>query len=343
MKFRPYSFIFKHWEITIVIVAVVLFIFIGWVMLFGPQTHHDGAHFNKGTNAIWVKHSWVSEAKTFQEIEEFITFLASKQITNVFMHVGPLDSDGSIPDYRYAEAENFLDVAHRITKRMKFQAWVGQIRSKIDLDDPDVRKNIAVVSRKLTNSIGFDGIHFDIEPVGDGDEAFILLLEDVRYEIPEGKIISVALSELIPRSIVTLLSPFWELENYNSEKYYKQVAKYADQVVAMTYDTSIDDEWLYRFLVRHQLIAATRALDDKEVFIGIPTYDDIKAGFNPAVENIRTGLLGIVDGLNNLRSDKDSFAGVAIYSNWETDQAEWNTYDELWLTPSSEEEVNQAI
>jgi len=306
--------------------------------MFGPQTNHEGAYFNKNENAIWIEHSWVSEARSFQEIEQFVTFLSSKGMKNIFMHVGPLDSDGTIPDYRYAEAQNFLDIAHRITKRMNFQAWVGQIRSKIDLDDPMIRKNIAVTSRKLTNVTGFDGIHFDIEPVGDGDEGFILLLEDVRYEIPEDKLISVALSELIPRSVVALLSPFWELQNYNSEKYYKQVAKFADQVVAMTYDTSIDDEWLYRFLVRHQVIATTRALRDTEVFVGIPTYADEKDSFNPEVENIKTGLQGITDGLNNLRSNRKSFAGVSLYSNWETDETEWGIYDELWMTPLVEEE-----
>lgn len=322
----------------VVLTSILLVVFIGWAVLFGPQTSYEGAHFNKGENAIWVEHAFVSEPKTFQEIEEFITFLASKKIRNVFIHVGPLDPDGTIPDYRFMEATNFLEVAHRLTKKMHFQAWIGQIRSKIDLDDSGVRKNIAVTSRKLTNVIGFDGVHFDIEPVGDGDEGFILLLEDVRYEIPDDKIISVALSELIPRSLVALLSPFWKLENYNSEKYYKKVGKFADQVVAMTYDTSIDDEWLYRFLVKHQVISATRALGDREVFIGIPTYDDEKPSFNPAVENIKNGLLGVIDGLNNLRSNKDSFAGVALYSNWETSPEEWGIYDELFLIPSEPSE-----
>lgn len=332
------NYVFRKWKLIVVLTCVFLVLFAGWVVLFGPQTNHEGAYFNNGENAIWVQHAWVSEAKSFYEIEEFITFLASKKMRNIFMHVGPLDPDGTIPDYRYAEAKNFLDAAHRLTKKMKFQAWIGQIRSKIDLDDPAIRKNIAVTARKLTNVTGFDGVHFDIEPVGDGDEGFVLLLEDVKYEIPEDKIISVALSELIPRSLVALLRPFWKLENYNSEKYYKQVAKFADQVVAMTYDTSIDDEWLYRFLVRHQVIATTRALRDCEVFIGIPTYTDKKDGFNPEIENIKNGLLGVIDGLNNLRSNKDSFAGVALYSNWETSDEEWRIYDELFLTPALEEE-----
>ena len=114
------------------------------------------------------------------------------------------------------------------------------------------------------------------------------------------------------------------------------VAKYADQIVDMVYDTGIDREWLYQWLVKEQVIWITDLLDEQdetgtEFLIGVPAYDDQKEGFNPEVENIGVALVGVINGLNDIRANEGKFTGVAIYSGWEMDENEWEIYDGLWL------------
>jgi hypothetical protein len=74
-------------------------------------------------------------------------------------------------------------------------------------------------------------------------------------------------------------------------------------------------------------------LGKKQVFIGIPAYEESKEGFDPKIENVKNGLKGIIKGLNNMRSEVDNFEGVAIYPYWEISDEEWKTYNDLWLKP----------
>lgn len=321
---------FKFWKITLfgIIFIVILLM---WFFLIGFSSNQPGSFFNKQHNAVWIGHEWVGEKKSDQEVQELVNNLKAYQIDTVFVHVGPLNKEGTIDPETYKYSLDFMNSVRRFDDSIQYQAWLGQVRNKIDLRDKDVRNNISNLCVILAEMVDFDGIHFDIEPVWDGDTDFILLLKEVREDLDEDKVISVALAELIPQSFLWLTEHIHTFENYNSEVNYENVAQYADQIVAMIYDTSIESEWVYRWYVNEQTIRITDLIGDREVFIAIPAYDEAKPGFNPEVENIENGLRGIIKGLNNFRSDEYNFAGVAIYSYWEMDEDEWGIYENLWL------------
>lgn len=302
-----------------------------WIFVFGLSGGRPGSFFNKSHNAIWIAHDWVGMPKTDKEIRDLVNQLNDFEIDTVFVHAGPFDEDGSIDPETYKYAINFIDTAKKIDSDIKYQAWLGQVRNKIDLSDSEIRHEIAKQSLIFAGLIGFDGIHFDIEPVWDEDSDFIEVLKETREMIPEDKIISVALAEFIPQSLIWFTANVHKFENFNSEVNYLNVAVYADQIVVMAYDTGINTDWLYRWLVKEQTIWLSNLLDGKELFVGIPAYEDDKPGFNPEVENIENGLIGIISGLNNIRSSEENFSGVAIYPHWELDDTEWQIYKDLWL------------
>lgn len=312
------------------IVAAGILIYI-LIFVIGISANQSGSFYNKGNNAVWLGHEWVGERKQYDEIEDLIKHLKENQIDTVFLHSGPLNADGKVDTSTYKYALYFIEKAKQLDKNIEYQAWLGQIRSKIDLSDPEVRHNVAKQAFILTDLVGFDGVHLDIEPIWDGDIDFIELLKETRELISEDKLISVALAEFIPRSFIWMVEKIHQFENFNSETNYLNVAKYADQLVVMAYDTGINQSWLYRWLVKEQTIWLTALLEGKKVFIGIPAYDEVKEGFNPQVENVENGLKGIIDGLNNIRSSEENFAGVAIYSYWEMDDKEWEAYQNLWI------------
>jgi len=312
------------------VVAGVIFLFI-WIFFIGFSAGQPGSFYDKGKNALWIAHEWVGDYKSDAELKEFALKLQKNKIGTLFVHSGPLKEDGSIDPTTYKYSINFVDKMKKFAPEIQLQAWIGQLREKIDLKDESVRKNIAQQAKFLTQLVGFDGIHFDIEPVWDGDSAFIDTLEKTRNSIPQDKVISVALAEFIPESVVILTKPFHEFKNYNTETNYKNVGAHADQIVAMVYDTGIKTSWIYRWLVKEQTIWISKLYEDKAVFVGIPAYDDGTDAFDPTVENVENGLKGVIGGLNNSRSNEKVFAGVAIYPDWEMSDEEWQIYQNLWL------------
>jgi len=322
---------FRLWKITGFSILFTILILV-WIFGVGVSSNQPGSFFNKEHNAVWIEHKWVGEPSTDAEIQALVNDLKEHQIDTVFVHSGPLKEDGEINPVTYRFAIDFLERAKKFDKDIQYQAWFGQIRSKIDLDNPDVRHNVAQQCMLFGQIIGFDGIHFDIEPVWDEDSSFIQTLDECRELLPDGKLISVALAEFIPESLIWFVEKVHKFDNYNTEVNYKNVADHANQIVVMTYDTSINSGWMYRWLVREQTIRLTDLLDDTEVFIGIPAYEEgADEAFNPEIENVENGLRGVIQGLNNVRSKEKNFAGVAIYPYWQIDDWEWKIYQDLWM------------
>lgn len=319
----------KLWGITIFGIIFIVFVLM-WALFIGFSSDQPGQFFNKYNNAVWIGHEWVGEEKSDAEIQALASDFGKHGIGTVFVHAGPFLEDGSIDPETYKYSVNFVEKAKSFDDKIRYQAWLGQIRSKIDLSKAEVRHNIAKQAFIMARLVGFDGVHFDIEPVWDGDEDFIQTLKEARELLTNEKKISVALAEFLPESFIWLTQAIHKFENYNTEVNYKNVAKYADQIVVMVYDTGFDRAWKYIWLVKEETIAVTALFKDKEVFIAIPAYEEVKTGFDPLVENIENGLVGIIKGLNNSRSKEENFAGVAIYPYWEIDDKEWNTFDKLW-------------
>ncbi len=318
------------WKTTILGIIFVIFLLI-WIFVIGISSGQTGPDFNKKNNAIWLEHKWVDTEHTVQEIQELIITLQKNDINTVFIHSGPYDTDGNIDPLTYSQAPAFLEIARRFGPEINYQAWLGQLRFRLNLSSEEVRRNVAKQAMIMTQMVGFDGVHINIEPVWDEDLYFIQTLKKVKDVMPEEKVLSVSLSKFIPKSTIWFFGNIYDFQNYNSEINYKNVSEYVYQIVVMAYDTGITSERMYRWFVREQTIWLTRLLEGKEVFIGIPAYEDVKEGFDPEIENIRNGLRGVINGLSNLRSREKNFSGVAIYSYWEMTEEKWDIYRELWL------------
>jgi len=318
------------WRITLFGIFFTILVLI-WIFIIGLSSNQAGSFYNKGHNAIWISHKWVGEEKTDQEIQKMIFDLKKNQIDTVYVHAGPLKTDGTIDSDTYAYALAFLEKAKKFDDDIKYYAWLGQLRMKIDLSDEKIRHNIANQTLIMTEMIGFDGIHFDIEPIWDEDINFIQLLKEVDEILAKDVPISVAMAELIPGSFIWTMENIFKFYNYNTEKNFLNVAKYAEQIVVMVYDTSINQEWIYKWLVKEQTIRTTALLDNTEVYIAIPLYGEKTEHFNPEVENVKNGLKGITDGLNDIRSNVGNFRGVALYPYWKIEKDEWDIYYNLWI------------
>jgi hypothetical protein len=193
---------------------------------------------------------------------------------------------------------------------------------------PDVRawrRNMATsVAQLLRDWPELAGVQINIEPCRSGSQAFLRLLEEVRAEMPPGTILSVA---AYPPP--TVWHRFEEV--HWSQDYYREVAARADHLVVMMYDTALKKPKLYEALMARWTGEVLAWSGDAEVLLGVPTYDDAGVGYHhPDVENLEHGLAGIHAGLERIGPLPDRFAGVAIYSGWETDAQEWALFDARW-------------
>lgn len=271
--------------------------------------------------ALWMDHRWSTSKPGDWEILK--AQLQDYPVTELYFHVGPLDAQGQLPSDLAPSTEILA------TLSTTPYAWLGQIRSQIDLDNPTVRQGI-VQSAQVLLEQGFEGIHLDIEPIREDDEGFYSLLADLRTAFPSVPL-SVAMDEWQPdwlsgvagRLLDIPVTSYWTTAQIN------RVTPYIDELVVMTYDTGFKDPGLYAWWVEQETIAlSNRVPDNVRVFIGIPAYDT-GTQFDPHAENVATGLAGYQQGVHNWRSKLSTLSGVAIYPYWLLTDDEWETLKSL--------------
>ena len=137
-----------------------------------------------GDDALWLGHGWVggqpgsvAPAKTDADFQALAALVRSSGIKDLFVHDGPFDMDGSLNPARSPKAEWFVDAVHRELPGVRVQAWLGQVvgGNALHLGDSATRARV-VAGVSVALDRGFDGVHFDFEPVPDGDTGFLEVL-----------------------------------------------------------------------------------------------------------------------------------------------------------------------
>lgn len=318
---------------TVALALLVLVALAGDQLL--PRAQDRGATFNLNRNAVWLDVDWVSEAKSEAAIASLGRDLLEKGFHDAYVYVNSVEPSGAPKHSTYLHAERFVRLARQAAPDLRLIAWVGVVNKArghglVDIARPEVRANIAAFARELTTDLGFDGVQLNVEPLSNGDESYLRLLEETRAAMETGKVLSIAGHKWAPDFV-----PFpGSYSSYWKTDYYRKVGSLVDQVAVMTYDSYSPHRVAYRLFVREQMNGVLRALKGTgaEVLVGLPTYEEPRANHNPEAENIEAGLAGVIDGLARLSpKDREPFAGVAIYAHWVTDEHEWETYQRLWL------------
>lgn len=324
---------------------VLLMVALGVVFwrLSATVTQYSGAHFNLGHNAVWLEHTWSGQQHTDDEYDQLAARLEHEQVGYVYAHVGPLDSDGTIPGDRASNAADLVAALHARLPHLRVLAWIGQVEvaggypadQSVNLDDSTVRLQIARTAARITAADGFDGVHYDIEPIVNNNPRFLDLLEETQARLPDKAMLSVVGQKWAPNAhVADLLRGVGRGDAWWTSYYYAAVAAHVDQIVAMLYDTAMPTQGSYELAVQqeteHILEAARSARQPPEVLIGLPTYAGNGFWFHATAENMQSGLHGVIAGLNSNR-DTSAFTGVAIYRFGTTSDADWREYEHLWL------------
>lgn len=330
--------------LVVMIIASVIAT-MSWWLLTATATNYPGSHFNNGQNAVWLAHTWVGDAHTSADYDQLASRLQREQMAYVYVHVGPLDGDGGIPQSRYPHASEFAQEMHDRLPSLRILAWMGQIyragaqpgEDVVDLNLPDTRAHIVTMAGIFVNDLHFDGVHYDIEPIPNNDNHFLDLLDETREAIGSTHTISIATPNWVPIARVT------DIVHAISDRpdvwwttyYYQKISQHVDQIVTMMYNTGMPTAPLYEAIVQqetaHILRSIANASPTTHVIVGIPAFEDPSSrAFHASAENMESGLRGVIAGLN-YDEVHPAFAGIAVYPEWETTEDEWAIYDKLWL------------
>jgi hypothetical protein len=335
------------WVVGSIILLVAIIAEFGWWGLTATTTSYAGAHFNQGRNATWLAHTWVGDYHTDADYAALADRLRHEQIMYVYAHVGPLNDDGTIPASITSYAMTFVRALHQRDPAVRILAWIGQVYdpgavpgdNAVDIGLPTMRASITNTAALFTGHYGFDGIHYDFEPVPNNDNHFLDLLDETRQAIGQSKLLSVATPNWVPLSHITdALHAVIDRGNaWWTTYYYLAVSSHVDQIVVMMYNTDMATAPLYEMIVEqetaHVLRAVERGSASTQVIVGIPTFQGDSRAFHSSAENMRTGLTGVIGGLN-YGTYHTAFGGVAIYPEWLTTDSDWATYNQMWLGES---------
>jgi hypothetical protein len=311
--------------------AFVVVVWIWW------QVEPSGDQRSRGINALWAAHTWVGDAHSDEEYRAFAELLTQHEISDLYAHAGPLEAHGGVSEDRFAYAQEFLDAMELYAPSVRVHAYLGQIEERgggiLDLDDDGVRGEIVRTAEGFLQ-LGFDGIHYDIEPVYPGDERFLNLLDRTSVVTQRHHaLLSVALEQTeFSRPTGAILGFVWPSYHNPTMTFLEDVAYRVDQIAIMTYDSHLPTESLFGAHMAMQTERVVEAIGDEvTVFMGVPTHDGSPLQRYSWAENVSTGVRGVRKGLDRVDDEESHNVGIAIFAEWTTSDDEWEAYHREWI------------
>jgi hypothetical protein len=303
---------------------------LGWLGVEGSATPPATIPATGG-DGLWLGHAWVAGTETSADLGALVARVKQDGIKDLFVHDGPLSANGSLDPKLDPRARWFVTTLHQRLPGVRVQAWLGDLvgPGNLDLDSPATRSRILQsVDQALAD--GFDGIHFDMEPVASGDQGYLDLLA-ATHQLTQArhKILSIA-AELIeplsgfhiPASIVAGQSHYW------SASYLSAIARNVDEVALMAYNTIMPFGTDYSGFVRLETGIALRVMPPGvHLLIGLPAYPTALPAHTSA-ESVANGIRGVRLALGG--SSQPRSIGVALYADFTATQANWTAYQTDW-------------
>ncbi|MER6534505.1 glycosyl hydrolase family 18 protein [Streptomyces sp900105755] len=292
--------------------------------------------YSRNRDALWLGHAWVDGRRTDADVTALAARLADTGIRDLYVHAGPLEHNGTLPTSAYPKARWLITAVHRKLPGVRVQAWLGD---EVAPEKPDAMhlekkatRDAVVESARQIVGAGFDGVHFDLEPLHSGDRNYLALLDALRPVTP---LLSVAAHQIDP---LPAFHSFWGTvtghPKWWSQEYFGQVARRVDQIAVMSYDTMQPLQSLYGGYVAQQTSLALEVTPaDTDLLMGLPFYHENRFGHRAHAETVPAAVRGVRLGLSRTAPDRATF-GVALYVDFAATEDDWTSYRKDWVRTS---------
>ena len=249
----------------VLVAAVIVFAPFGYLVAMGSG-QPPATIAATGGDGLWIGHMWVDGREDEVNVTELAATVKADGIKDVFVHDGPLNDDGTLPVQLDPKAAWFVATFHKDAPGVRVQAWLGQEIGTgpgvLDLADKATQARIVASVKYALDAQGFDGVHFDMEPVPSGNWGYVQLLEQVHsVTTHQHKYLSISADQIEPAAGMMALGDaiaghahFW------SAGYLHQLAGLVNEVALMDYDTWIPTSPAYAGYTRMETRIALRAM-----------------------------------------------------------------------------------
>ncbi len=289
----------------------------------------------RGHDAIWLGHAWVDGRKSDADIAQLGIRLSGTGIKDLYVHTGPLGNDGTLSPELCPQARWFVEAVRRTLPGIRVQAWLGDVLTPefdgLNTDDPGTRDHVRTASSQALD-LGFDGIHFDFEPVRSGSRGYIAILDQVRaLTAARHALLSVSAPVIDPLpGLHSFGVALFDHGKWWSQAYFADVARHVDQIAIMSYDTAMPTRALYGGYVAQQTGLALQVTPPgTDLLMGLPAFRAENAAHHGAAETVAAALRGVRLGLGRTGPARPAF-GVALYVDFAATQQDWNDYRRDW-------------
>ncbi|MFC8147057.1 hypothetical protein ACFUKV_35775 [Streptomyces paradoxus] len=296
----------------------------------------DGTR-TRDRDALWLGHAWVDGRKKDADVTALARRLQGTGIRDLYVHSGPLEHDGTLPKSVYPRARWFIDAVHEKLPGLRVQAFLGDVLASensegMRLGDPGTRAAVVRSAEQILDT-GYEGVHFDLEPMPSGDRDFLTLLDSLRRETRSRDAqLSVAAHQIDPLpAFHTLWGSVTGHPKWWSQEFFGQVARRVDQIAMMSYDTMQPLESTYGGYVAQQTSLALEVTPPStDLLMGLPFFHENRFGHWNHAETVPAAVRGVRLGLSRTDADRARF-GVALYIDFAATEADWRAYEEDWV------------
>ncbi|MFD0223725.1 hypothetical protein ACWGPD_24905 [Streptomyces hirsutus] len=323
--------------LAVVLVVLVPLLTAGTVLRVNFTGDPADGTYTRGRDALWLGHAWVDGRKKDADVTALARQLDGTGIRDLYVHSGPLEHDGSLPKSAYPHARWLIDSVHREIPGVRVQAWLGDILAPehpeaLHLERAESRAAILRSTREILDT-GYDGVHFDLEPLHSGDGDYLTLLDALHEETGSRDVpLSVAAHQIDP---LPGFHSFWGAvtghPKWWSQEFFGQVARRVDQIAVMSYDTMQPLEGTYGGYVAQQTALALEVTPPgTDLLMGLPFFKENRFGHWAHAETVPAAVRGVRLGLSRADADRPDF-GVALYVDFAATEEDWAAYREDWV------------
>ncbi|MGM7646735.1 hypothetical protein ACSVDM_17680 [Nocardia sp. JW2] len=336
-KWRAWSWWMRGLVVGLALVAVVSVPVAGILtalLVYNVGEQSEQAR-SRGKDAFWLGHAWVDGRRTDADIDGLAKLLAGTGIRDLYVHTGPLEHDGSLRDDLAPRARWFVDAVHTKLPGIRVQSWLGDIVQPefdgLDVESAASRERVVTSARRVLD-YGFDGVHYDLEPIRSGSPGYLTLLEQTRVTTAAaGVTLSVSAPVIDPLpGLHSVGIAVADHGKWWSQAYFAEVARRVDQVAVMSYDTAMPTRALYSGYVAQQTELALEVTPaEVDLLMGAPAFWADDPGHHGAAETVAAAVRGIRLGQTRTDVGRANF-GVALYVDFAATPQDWADYRQGW-------------
>ncbi|MFV0133834.1 hypothetical protein ACLGIH_11435 [Streptomyces sp. HMX87] len=299
----------------------------------------DGT-YTRNRDALWLGHAWVDGRKDDADLAALARRLRGTGVRDLYVHSGPMEHDGTLPEAKYPRARWLIDGVHREMPGVRVQAFLGDVLATegpdgMRLERAATRAAVVGSARQVLDA-GYDGVHLDLEPLHSGDRNYLGLLDDLRdVTRAHDAQLSVAAHQIDPLpGFHSVWGTFTGHPKWWSQEFFGQVARRVDQIAVMSYDTMQPLESTYGGYVAQQTALALEATPPTtHLLMGLPFFHENRFGHWNHAETVPAAVRGVRLGLSRTDADRTRF-GVALYIDFAATEADWAAYTGGWVRPA---------